>query len=123
MSNQPSDGISSVANPAATPMAPFGLSVLGPPTVNAANPAAAPGLITHDAANPQKIIFGGSGFVSGLTVQLSPPGGGVALSPSAVSITSQQVTVAALLSVPGNWQAVITNPGNQPSVPFTFPVA
>jgi len=111
-----------VANPAASPMAPFGLSVLGPPTVNAANPAAAPGPLTHNAANPQKILLGGSGFVSGLTVQLSPPGGGAALSPSAESITSQQVTVSALLSVPGNWQTVITNPGNQPSAPFTFPV-
>ena len=111
-----------VANPASSPMAPFGLSVLGPPTVNAVNPAVAPGPITFDAANPRKIILGGSGFVSGLTVQLTPPGGGAALSPKAEMITSQQVTVTALFSTQGQWQVVVTNPGNQPSAPYTFPI-
>ena len=114
-----------VANPAATAMAPFGFSVVGPPTLTSVTAVAGAAAMKADPTNMQKIAIVGTGFVSGLTVQLTPPAGGAGTpsSPSVETLTPQQVTLSAKLDVQGNWSVVVTNPGNQPSAELDFAVA
>jgi hypothetical protein len=105
-----------VANPAAAPSGVFRFSVFGPPTITGADPAQ----LTHDpAARP--LTFSGTGFMSGLSVQLTPPGG-AAVAVTVTKVSSTSVAVNAILASDGDWQAVVVNPRNHASAAFTFHV-
>ncbi|MBV9302408.1 MAG: hypothetical protein JOY62_02935 [Acidobacteriaceae bacterium] len=106
----------SVTNPASAPSGAFNFSVLGPPGI--ANPEAP---ITH-AAGAQSVTFIGSGFMSGLTVSLTDPAN-AAVPATVTSVTPTRLTVSATIATAGNnWRMVVTNPGNNPSQPYTFAV-
>jgi hypothetical protein len=106
----------SVTNPASAPSNAFNFSVLGPPAIT--NMEAA---VTHAAA-AQPITFVGSGFMSGLTVSLIDPAN-AATPVTVTSVTPTRVTVSATIATAGNWQVIVTNPGNHASAPYGFVVA
>ncbi len=120
-----------VANPGGEPTDAFYFTVFGPPTISSTDPVS-------PVHNPSvEFTFVGTGFMSGLTVELtSPPpppvpGAPVGAPPPAapapfaaevVSVTYSSVKVKAGLINVGNWHAVITNPGKKPSNAFGFTV-
>ena len=82
-----------------------------------------PGTLTVSSM-PQTLVFSGSGFQSGLTAVLTPPGGttsGSAVPVSNVGTSSFQITAA--LSSSGTYQIVATNPDGSVSNAFQFQVA
>jgi hypothetical protein len=101
----------------------FEFTVAGAPTVTGTNR-----VLTHDAANDQSWSFIGTGFVSPLIVNLTPPpplGGGAAPASFAATVTSvasQEAKVTAKLTVGGTWQVVAINPGNQASAVYNMNV-
>ena len=92
-------------NPSGVPSKAFPFSVAGPPTIDRTDPATP----THKA-EAQDITFVGKGFVSGLKVTLTAPGG-VVNEASVTLFTPTRVKVSTTLAKEGDWQAVITNPG------------
>jgi hypothetical protein len=90
--------------------------VVGPPAIASATAG------LHVNAAAQSVTFAGSGFVSGLKVDLTDPAG-TKTTFAADQLNTTQVTVAAVLASAGNWHAVITNPGNLASNNFPFTVA
>jgi len=112
--NAPGSWKVAVANPSAAPSDAFTFSVFGPPTITNSNPAPP----VPRAATPQQLTFTGSGFMSGLTVNLTPPGGANAIAVPPVSVTATSVVVSAVVSAAPLYQVVITNPGDHASPPF-----
>ncbi len=106
-----------ITNQGGNPSAPFGFTVVGPATIIRIDPAA----IVHAAA-PRIITIVGSGFGSDLTVSLRRPDNTVIKIPAAASVvTAGEVRVNAILDVPGNWTAIVTNPGPN-AVEFQFTI-
>jgi hypothetical protein len=104
-----------VTNPGSTVAATFPFTVKGKPTIEG------PATVTKDPA-PQKVTFVGKGFMSGLTVSLTPPGA-AATTLNATTVTATSVVVTATLPNAGDGQVVITNPENKASDAFAFKVS
>jgi len=87
-------------------------TVSGPPNVTGLTNAA--GLT--QGPNAQILTFAGTGFMSGMAVQLTDPGGNVTtLDPK--TVTATQTTVSVVLPAEGKWKVVFVNPGNHASQP------
>jgi hypothetical protein len=110
-----------VTNPSEPASDVFRFSVLGAPTITGLNPNS-----PQRNANAQKLILIGEGFMDGLAVALSSAAAARNLNltgAAIVSVSPTQVVVNPILDIPGvDWRAVVTNPGNRPSTPFTFTV-
>jgi len=91
-------------NPGGKATSPFLFDVVGTPTVSGNN------LTQADHAN-LKLTLQGVGFMSGLTVSITPQAGGGAIAANVVSVAATRVDLSATLPNAGNYQAVVTNPG------------
>jgi len=113
-----------VTNPGSVQSSFFVFTVFGPPAVTSTDPA----VPDHHATDEKQFSFVGTGFMSGLTVNLTAPPaapGGAAPAPFAarvISVTVTTVKVAAVLVRDGDWHAVVTNPGNHASNTYSFHV-
>ena len=129
--NTPGSWRLTITNPGAEPAKAFLFDVFGSPTLAQTDPSPLP----HNVA--AEFDFVGTGFMSGLTVQLTgpppPPTPGAAPAAPAppapppfaaevVSVTYARVRVKAALANQGTWHAVVTNPGNHVSAGFDFQV-
>jgi len=116
---QPGEWRVTVTNPAESASDVFRFAVLGAPTISGLNPNS-----PQSNANAQKLILIGEGFMDGLAVALSSATAARNLNLAGAAIASvspTQVVVYPILDVAGaDWRAVVTNPGNRESTPFTF---
>ena len=84
------------------------------PTISGINPSA----ITSSSL-PRTITVDGAGFQSGLTVTISTTSASTHPAPSQITSTSFQIT--AVFGI-GSYSISVSNPGGQPSSPFSFAV-
>jgi hypothetical protein len=118
--DQPGEWKAAVTNPGEPGSDVFRFSVPGPPTVTGLNPAA-----PASTANAQKLVVIGEGFMDGLSVKLTNPGGlatTVLAGAALTSVSPTQVVFNGVLPNVGGWQVVISNPGNRDSAAFPFNV-
>lgn len=114
-----------VVNPGGQASEPFSFSVkpaepaVPQPTVTGISPSSP----TQSTAS-QVVYLTGAGFQSGLSVALTSPGGSAVsvgtIGASDVSSTAIRLTVT--LHDAGTYTVKVTNPGGQPSTPWTFAV-
>jgi hypothetical protein len=57
----------------------------------------------------------GTGFMSGVTVALTPAGGGAAVPATVKTVSSTSVALKVTVATTGTWQIVATNPENKAS--------
>jgi len=107
-----------VAEPGGSLSATTEFAVYGPPTVAAVNPPA------PTSANLQTLSFTGTGFLPGLTVTLTGPGGVVVKVPGSdlTTLDYTRIVLPARTFAVGPWRAEVTNPGGHTSAPFNFNV-
>jgi hypothetical protein len=106
-----------VQNPPDQPSAPFKFTVIGAPAIAGTNPAA----LTH-GAGAQDLTLTGTGFMSGVTVALTPAGGGAPVPTSVKTVSSTTVELKVTVATAGAWQIVATNPQNKASAPGNLTV-
>lgn len=82
------------------------------PTVTGVAPT-----VVSSSSLPRTITVNGTGFQSGLTVQLTGTSGSTTPSPSQVTATSFQITS---IFATGSYTVTVTNPGGPSSSPFNF---
>jgi hypothetical protein len=108
----PGNWTARVQNPGENPSADFGFMVSGAPSIDRTDPST-PG---HNPNNPQPLAFIGSGFMKGLTVELTDPNAVVTqVPPSSVNVAPTRVSMSVTLGAQGTWSVKITNPGNHPA--------
>jgi hypothetical protein len=108
-----------INNPGNRDSAVFHFSVAGPPTITGLQPAAPAG-----NANAQGLVFIGEGFMNGLSAKLTNPAGAttILIGADITAVTATRVEVNGVLTNPGAWRVVISNPGNRDSAAFPFNV-
>jgi hypothetical protein len=103
-------------NPGASASNDLQFAVFGAPDITGVETA-----VTANAA-AQSMTFTGSGFMSGLNVTLTPPGGGKAQTIEPTAVTATRVTISAVFSAGGNWEVKVTNPKKFASAPYILVV-